>query len=243
MEDVHWADESSAEVLSYLLRRLSDMPFLVLLTWRPDVLARSSPLHSAVSGALRDGLATVLSLGRLSEGAVARLAASALPAPPSMQTAERLCQETGGRPLLVVEYVEAFRRAGRVPVGEEWQLPGGVEDLLRARLDGLSETTLQVLVAGAVLNRDMEPAHVRMASGRGEDEVVVALEEALARAVIVETDELQRHGSGLALLNHRARCARPSLPARHELDRRRVDVLGVWLCAAPHPRAAASVGA
>ena len=58
-------------------------------------------------------------------------------------------------------------------------------------------------------------------------QVVVALEEALARAVIVETDELQRPSSGLALLNHRARCARPSLPARHELDRRRVDLLGV----------------
>ncbi|MDQ3610047.1 MAG: tetratricopeptide repeat protein, partial [Actinomycetota bacterium] len=188
VEDVHWADDSSAEVLAYLVRRLREVPLLLVLTWRPESVSRISGLRSAVTDAVRVGLATDIELHRLDLPAVASLCAAALPGPPSEQTVGRLWQETGGLPLFVIEFLEVLRRGGRIQGEEQWRLPGGVRDLLEARLSGLSETTLQVLAAGAVLGGDMTPAFVRSTSGRGEEEVVAALEEAVARAAILETD-------------------------------------------------------
>ena len=189
VEDVQWCDDSSAEVLAYLLRRLREVRLLLVLSWRPDLVSRRSALNVALPSALRDGVATVVELGPLDQDAVATLAAAALPAPePTGAAIGRLWRETGGLPLLLVEYLEAFRRDGRVLGDEEWQLPGGVRHLLQVRLGGLSEMTLQVLAAAAVLNSDIEPALLRATSGRGEEEVVAALEEALDRAVVVEAN-------------------------------------------------------
>jgi tetratricopeptide (TPR) repeat protein len=119
---------------------------------------------------------------------VAELATAWLPAPLTTSAALRLWQETGGLPLFVTEYLAAFSRDGQVPDGGQWQLPGGMRDLLQSRLDGLGETTRQVLAAGAVLGRDLSPDLLRATSGRGEAEVVDALDEAVDRAVVVQTE-------------------------------------------------------
>ena len=187
IEDVHWADESSADVLAYLVRRLGEIDVLLLLTWRPDLLPAASPVRAALSSAVRDGVAVSVELGRLDEATVAELATAALPDPPTSAVVSRLWRETGGLPLFVTEYVEAFRLSGQVPEEPDWQLPGGVRELLQARLDRLGETTLQVLAAGAVLGGDLAPALLQDTSGRGEEEVVSALEDGLLQAVIVES--------------------------------------------------------
>ncbi len=189
IEDVQWADESSADVLAYLVRRLREVDVLLMLTWRPDQLPAASPVPAALSAAVRDGVAVSVELGRLDEAAVAALAAAGLPDPPAPALVTRLWRETGGLPLFVTEYVEAFRQSGQVPDEQDWQLPGGVRELLRARLDRLGETTLQVLAAGAVLGGDLAPTLLQDTSGRGEEEVVSALEDGLRQAVIVETDK------------------------------------------------------
>ena len=186
VEDVQWADESSADVLAFLVRRLRELPILLVLTWRPESLPRGWPLPIAAAAAVADGLATHLDLPRLDEPAVGALAAAVLPEPLTVAALQTLWQETRGLPLFVTEYLEAFRRDGQLSGGLEWRLPGGVRDLLQARLGALGETTLQVLAAGAVLNSEMTPALIRVASGRGEEEVVSALEEAVRRGVIVE---------------------------------------------------------
>ncbi|MEP6698043.1 MAG: AAA family ATPase, partial [Pseudonocardiales bacterium] len=194
VEDLQWADESSVEVLAYLLRRLSDFPVLVVLSWRGDFLPLPS-LRGALAESRRDNLATTLELGPLSEGAVGELAAALLP--PELAIPEviaRLFTETDGVPLFVTEYLDVFRREGRVPAEADWQLPGGVRDLLLGRLSGLSETTDQVLAAAAVLGGDIDLTMLRLASGRGEDEVVTAVEEAGRRAVLVEVADSGSYG-------------------------------------------------
>ncbi len=239
VEDVHWADESSTDVLAYLLRRLDEVPVLVVLTWRPESVPRSGPLYVAVTAAVRDGLAEVVDLGRLDRAAVATLAAAVLPASTADETVRRLWQQSGGLPLFVTEYLESFRRGGRVPDGEQWQLPGGVRDLLQARLDALQETTRQVLAAGAVLGSDLAPDLLRSTSGRGEEEVVCALEEAVARAVILQTD---RDG-GTYDFGHDAMRQliydTTSLGRRRLLHGRAADALAQWRS----PTAAAAIAA
>ena len=189
VEDVHWADDSSTDLLAYLIRRLSGIPLLLVLTWRPDSVPRSGPLYVALTAARRAHLGTLVDLTRLDVTAVQALAEAALESPPTAQDVGRLWKQSGGLPLFVTEYLEGFRRDGRVPEGELWQLPEGVHDLLRSRLDGLGEATRQVLAAGAVLGGDVTPDLLQATSGRGEDEVVRALEEAVGRAVIEQTSQ------------------------------------------------------
>ena len=189
VEDLQWADDSSLDVLAYLVRRLRDVPLLLVLSVRAGALASHGPLSTAVGSALRDGVARIVDLGRLDVAAVAELAGAVLPAPLPPAAAARLCQETGGLPLFVTEYLEAFRRDGSAVARERWTLPGGVRELLLGRLSGLTETTLQVLTAAAVLGGQLSPELLLATSGRGEDELVAALEEATAAGVLLESDE------------------------------------------------------
>ena len=109
----------------------------------------------------------------------------------------RLLAETRGLPMLVREYVEALRTAegladrprGTVrrtgwagaPGGgqADWWPPASVRDLLLTRLQAVSEPTRQMLAAAAVLGNDNDADLLRAVSGRGEDEIVEALDEAL----------------------------------------------------------------
>ncbi len=115
--------------------------------------------------------------------------------------------ETRGLPMLVREYVEALRSAeqaagpeaadgaaeadGPLPGGQaDWWPPASVRDLLRARLQAVSEPTRQILTAAAVLGSDNDADLLRAVSGRGEDEIVEAIDEALARSLLTETAPL-----------------------------------------------------
>jgi tetratricopeptide (TPR) repeat protein len=92
--------------------------------------------------------------------------------------------------MLVREYVEALRSAERSaePGSEQadWWPPASVRDLLLTRLEAVSEPTRQMLTAAAVLGSDNDADLLRAVSGRGEDEIVEAIDEALARSLLTE---------------------------------------------------------
>src|SRR4029077_9855315 len=101
----------------------------------------------------------------------------------------RLLTETRGLPMLVREYVEALRSAevgGHNAQAGPWWPPASVRDLLRTRLQAVSEPTRQVLTAAAVLGSDNDADLLRAVSGRGEDEIVEAIDEGLARSLLAE---------------------------------------------------------
>ena len=68
----------------------------------------------------------------------------------------------------------------------DWWPPASVRDLLRTRLQAVSEPTRQMLTAAAVLGSDNDADLLRAVSGRGEDEIVEAIDEALARSLLTE---------------------------------------------------------
>ena len=90
--------------------------------------------------------------------------------------------------MLVREYVEALRSAapadGNGP--GDWWPPASVRDLLRRRLQAVTEPTRQMLTAAAVLGSDNDADLLRAVSGRGEDEIVEAIDEALTRSLLTE---------------------------------------------------------
>src|SRR5918994_915863 len=184
LDDLHWADEASLSLLTYLVRRLDDKPLLVLLTWRVEEIHEGHRLRELLAEARRSERATTLTLQRLGPASVEELVGHAVPGAGMLGT--RLSDETEGLPLFLTEYLTAVEK-GELDVGDEsWTLPGGVQDLLRTRLLTVGEAAGQVLAAAAVVGRSFDFDTVRAASGRGEEETLAALEELTTRGLIRE---------------------------------------------------------
>jgi DNA-binding CsgD family transcriptional regulator len=134
IEDAHWADEATLDLLVFLGRRMERSRSLLIVTYRDDELAVDHPLRTAV-GRLPPEAVRRLRLAPLSEAAVAELARRA------GRPAAGLLTLTGGNPLLVTE-VLAAGDAG---------VPMTVSDLVLARYAGLPADAQEVVRLVAVV--------------------------------------------------------------------------------------------
>ncbi len=183
LDDLHWADDASLDLLTYLVRRLDDKPLYVLVTWRAEEVPVKHRLRELLAEARRSNAATALTLGRLDPTAVEELVRRVVG---RSDVGPRLTDETEGLPLFLTEYLAAVDK-GELDAGDEaWSMPGGVQNLLRGRLRAVGETAGQVLTAAAVVGRSFDFDLVHAASGRGEEETLAAVEELTSRRLIRE---------------------------------------------------------
>jgi DNA-binding CsgD family transcriptional regulator len=134
VEDAHWADEATLDLLVFAGRRLQQVPALLLVTFRDDELDADHPLRLALAS-LPQGIADRVPLPPLSVGAVAELARR------HGRSAAGLYALTGGNPLLVTELLAA---------GEPG-VPRTVRDLVLVRLTRLPATAQQAIQLAAVV--------------------------------------------------------------------------------------------
>ncbi|MGN6751520.1 MAG: helix-turn-helix transcriptional regulator [Intrasporangium sp.] len=157
IEDVHWADEPTLDLVRFLGRRLRDLPVLVILTFRDDQLGRDAPLRVCVGDLASFAGTRRLSVPPLTEAAVAELAADT-----GIDAAE-VHHLTGGNAFLTVEVLQAGPlRAGSTPPS--------VRDAVLARTARLGPGSRSVLEVCALLGRLVEPdllADVVAATGTG----------------------------------------------------------------------------
>jgi DNA-binding SARP family transcriptional activator/tetratricopeptide (TPR) repeat protein len=186
VEDVHWADRPSVDLLAYLVRRLAGWPLLLVLSWRPEQAERLRGLKSALAEATDAGEGQSVTPRLLRADEVAEvLRGAGLPQP----DVSRMLAETRGLPMLVREYAEALRAAGgggEQPGLEGWSPPESVRGLLSRRLRSAGEPAAQMLSTAAVLGSGCDADLLRAVSGRGEAETVEALDDAVARFLLIE---------------------------------------------------------
>ena len=184
VEDVHWADGPSLDLLAYLVRRLADWPLLLVVSWRPEADERLRGLRAALAGAVNSGQGRTVGPQPFSTGEIAAMLRAA--GAPTDNVA-RMLAETHGLPLLVREYTDALGDGDPAGAGDEgWSPPASVRDLLSRRLQAASQPALQMLSAAAVLGSGFDVDLLRAVSGRGEAETVESLDEALARFLLTE---------------------------------------------------------
>src|SRR6266545_1238613 len=165
LEDVHWADEATLDVLRLLARRVEAVPALVVVSYRDDQLDRAHPLRIVLGELATSRAVGRVRLGRLSPVAVARLAE------PYGVDAGELYRKTGGNPFFVVEALASG--AGGIP--------DTVRDAVLARAARLSPAGLGLLEAVAVVPPQAEPWLLEALAGGAAD----ALEECLASGMLV----------------------------------------------------------
>jgi DNA-binding CsgD family transcriptional regulator/tetratricopeptide (TPR) repeat protein/energy-coupling factor transporter ATP-binding protein EcfA2 len=136
VEDVHWADEATLDVLRYLVRRISGLPVVLVLTYRDEELTPDHPLQQLLGLAAGTPSLRRLPLARLSADAVRRLGAQ------SGLDATEVFAVTSGNPFFVTEVLAT---------GEVGGVPNTIAEAVRGRLRGLDGPTRNTLELLAVV--------------------------------------------------------------------------------------------
>jgi DNA-binding CsgD family transcriptional regulator/tetratricopeptide (TPR) repeat protein len=164
LEDVHWADEASLDVLSLLGRRIESAPALVLASYRDDELDHKHPLRIVLGDLATCEAVERLRLEPLSPGAVARLSE------PHGVDAEELYRTTGGNPFFVTEVLAAHGA----------RIPATVRDAVLSRAARLSPAARELLEAVSIAPQKAEPWLLEALTGDRPD----SLEECLGSGML-----------------------------------------------------------
>jgi DNA-binding CsgD family transcriptional regulator len=140
LEDVHWADEATLDVLKLLGRQIEAVPGLVVATYRDDELDATHPLRHLLGQLVTRRAIRRIAINRLSPDAVAQLAG------PHEVDADELYRKTAGNPFFVTEVLAA--------PGEE--IPATVRDAVLARSSRLGPPPRRLLEAVAVARPNAE---------------------------------------------------------------------------------------
>ncbi|MGI5280835.1 ATP-binding protein [Streptomyces rochei] len=190
LEDLHWADQSSRDLLRFLLSRgVLQRPaggarghrVALFASYRADDLHRRHPLRPLLAELVRLPSVERLELRPLPDGDVARLVRSLRERPLPEATVHRIVERAEGNAF----YAEELVAATDAPVHG---VPSGLADVLLIRFEQLSETAQQVLRTAAVAGRRVGHELLRDAVGLPEEELESALREALGRQLLVSDD-------------------------------------------------------
>jgi DNA-binding CsgD family transcriptional regulator/tetratricopeptide (TPR) repeat protein len=167
LDDVHWADEATLDLLRFLGRRLRDAPLLLVLTFRSDEAIGAHPL-----AVLRGDLATAAGVSQAVLAPLSRVGvAELIGRSGSTLDPASVHRSTGGNPFFVTELLA---------VGEQ-RLPATVRDAVLARASRLSEEGRDVLAAAAIVGQRAGLALLMEVSGRP----AAALDECVAHGMLV----------------------------------------------------------
>jgi DNA-binding CsgD family transcriptional regulator len=201
VEDLHWSDDTSLELLYYLARRYcSAYPLLVLLTYRSDELSTS--LRHFLAQLDRERLAQEVPIDRLSREEVEAMlgAIFALPSTTRFELLDPIYTLTDGNPFFVEEILTSLIASGEIyyvnghwerkPLGE-LHIPRSVQDAVHQRTDQLSEPTREILTMAAVTGRRFDFALLQELSNHDEQHLLLLIKEMIAAQVVVEESEEQ----------------------------------------------------
>jgi DNA-binding CsgD family transcriptional regulator/tetratricopeptide (TPR) repeat protein/energy-coupling factor transporter ATP-binding protein EcfA2 len=135
VEDLHWADEATLDVLRFLVRRISGLPVTLVGTYRDDEIGGGHPLHGLLGLAASTPMRR-LPLARLSAGAVRHLVGDRAVDP------ERVFAVTSGNPFFVTEVLGT---------GDTDGVPATVTEAVHARLQALDQPCRDALALLAVV--------------------------------------------------------------------------------------------
>ncbi|CAI9412132.1 HTH-type transcriptional regulator MalT [Nocardioides sp. T2.26MG-1] len=172
IEDTHWADQSTRDMISFLFSRPFDGPVSVVVSYRSDDLHRRHPLRRQVAEWSRFGGVNRVALSPLPDDAVRALIAQLAPEGFTEKELADIVDRAEGNAFFVEELTSAAAGPGR------W-VPADLADVLLVRLDRLDDTARQVVRTASVAGRRV--SHEMLAAASGLD--ASALDEGLRKAV------------------------------------------------------------
>lgn len=177
VEDAHWIDPTTKELLEQTLPRLADAPMMMVVTHRPEWQADWSSNYGHVMP---------LALGRLARPLIAELVASLVGRDANDNLVAEIASRTDGIPLFVEELSRSLleRAAGKRAGATE--IPATLQGSLMARLDALPATAKDIVQAASVIGREFPRDLLARVCERNRGEIDTALESLVAARLIVK---------------------------------------------------------
>ncbi|WP_243704970.1 helix-turn-helix transcriptional regulator [Micromonospora sp. KC723] len=183
IEDLHWADRSTRDLIGFLVRAARTARVLLVCTYRTDELHRGHPLRPFLAELDRARGVERIELGRLDRDGTAAILADLLGTEPAARAVDDVQARTQGNPF----FIEELAAAGG-PVGCA-TLPETLRDLLLARVDRLPDATQRVLRIAAAGGTRFAHQLLAEVAGLPEHELEDALRAAVAAQLVVADQE------------------------------------------------------
>jgi len=231
VDDLHWADRSSVQLLRHVMSSPVLPDVLVVGTYRPTDVDHGDPLPSAIAELRRVDGVEFVSLGGLDDAELLDLLRNTHHdlADGGVALRDALTVETGGNPFFTLEILRHLAETGALdPAGtgrltsdgvREFGLPVSVRQVIGQRVARLGGTTHRVLREAAVIGREFDLDVLAGVADIDPDELLELLDAAVAAAVVVNP-EGDRFQFAHALIEHALYAE--LLPARRVRTHRRV---------------------
>ena len=181
LEDLHWADELSLDVVGHLAGRLATRPVLVVGAYRSDELYPALPMRGLRARLVGQRLAEEVRLPRLGLDQTAAMASAVLGRPAPARVVEAVHQRSDGIPLHVEEFLAAIDPdavgAQSGAAVRAAAVPDTLGDAVLGRARQLAARTREVASAAAVIGRSFDFDLLAAVTGAGPDVVAGALRE------------------------------------------------------------------
>ena len=192
LDDLHWADRSSLQLLEFLARELGESRLLVVGCYRDTELSRQHPLSETLAQLSRESVFRRQVLPGLGQDELGQFVKSSTGVQLSPELTGALHAHTEGNPFFMTEVIRLLSESGELTAGhmgtsDGLKVPEGVREVIGQRLNRLSELCNQVLTTASIIGREFDfKLLIGLIEEGVEDRVLEAVEEALAARVIEE---------------------------------------------------------
>lgn len=182
LEDLHWSDESSLELLHFFARRISALPIFLVGTYRSEEISPRLSHHLAELD--RERLVEEIRLAPLSRDEVEQMIRASLKTENhSAYLLDELARLTEGNPFFIEEIVASLPQANEL---DKLQIPRSIQDSVRHRVEQLPESTRQILSLAAVIGDQFDFGLLQEIAAQDEQSLLGILKELIAAQLIVE---------------------------------------------------------
>jgi DNA-binding CsgD family transcriptional regulator len=200
LEDMHWSDPASLELLLHIVRGIDSLPLLLIATYRDDEITPREPLFALLPLLARAPHVERIDLGALSADALQALVTRrfALAEDDRARLVAFLQVRSGGNAFYVMELLRALEAERLLrPAGDGWLLgelerapvPRLIRQIIEGRLAKIDGGVLELLEIAAVIGQDV-PLDVWEAAGEANrDRLAMAMEHALEARLIFEPSD------------------------------------------------------
>ena len=187
IDDLQWADQSSLDLITYMVNTLDGVGVVLILTYRSDELTRRHPLRPLLSRLRRADNVTPVTLRPLDRGQLAELVTAIRGAPPTASLLDDLLTRSEGNPFFAEELLAATE-------ADDDALPMALQEGLLARVDRLAADTQAVIRVAAAAGRQVGHELVALVADRhggiSETRLLQALREAVSEQVLVTAGDV-----------------------------------------------------
>jgi DNA-binding CsgD family transcriptional regulator/tetratricopeptide (TPR) repeat protein len=192
LEDLHWADTSTLDLVVFLAHNLDDRPILLLATFRADEPASDERMRRLADGARRSGSALVLELEPLDGEELAELLAAHADRPLPAGLTDAIAARSEGNPFFAEELLASSEQNAH--------LPQGLRDLLLQRVVRLDDATQGVLRLAAAAGREVRYPLLRATVELADRDLRASLRATVEAGVLVAEPETKSFRFRHALL-------------------------------------------